>query len=326
MIATASGAIATDRPALAAGLPDVTVPVPSVEVPSPPTLPKLPSLPAPVSPQPAPAPVPVPVPVPAVPAPVPVVGQPGGPSGGSGAVRPLPTGQVERLVSAATPQQGNGGTSELWAGQGGSGGTEAGRRKRARRGSSRVQTLPYERRLRVVRALRGCLDRLPERQSNALILRYGVGTLRRQRSRDAADAINVSLERFRVIHRRGLRNLVVEARLTGCEHGGVADETIASAVDVAWADAVTDRVSTVLAARGGGDRPRSEVLGVSESGGEDALDDLGGGSGSAGGRPEAASLFGGLPLDTNSPLLLALLAIMLAGATWIIMSFVRASR
>lgn len=328
MIAAGGGVIVMDRAASAAALPDLPAPVPRVQAPKAPAVPQLPSLPVPV---PQPAPAPAPIPVPALPAPVPSVPSPTGPGAGPSApdaIRPLPSAQIEQIVSAATPQSGESVSRNSSAGQGGAEGRRDRRSKSGRRSSS-VHRLPYERRLRLVRELRGCLDRLPERQSNALILRYGVGALRRKPSRQAADALNVSVEAFRRIHRRGLRNLVIRARRTGCEHGGVSGETISAAIDVAWTAAVADQVGTTIAARSGGGSERSAVLGVSESGDEDALADLGGGSGNsdvAGEQEEAAPLFGGLPLDTNSSLFLALLAIVLAGATWVIMSFVRATR
>jgi hypothetical protein len=264
-----------------------------------------------------------------MPAPVPSITPPAAPGGqsggsGSGSILPLPGDQVAEIVNASSVQPN--GTAPSGAG----GGREAeGDRSRGAAGGrgARAHTMPYRKRLRLVRALRGCLDRLPERQSDALILRYGVGDLRRQRSRQAADALNVSVERFRAIHRRGMRNLVSEARRSGCEHGGVAGPTMDSAVTAAWQAMVEDAVGTTVAARGDAGPVRNAVLGVRESGREETAGGGGaGGSDGGGPGPDTASVFDGLPFETDGALFLLLLAAMLAGATWIIMSFVRALR
>ena len=183
--------------------------------------------------------------------------------------------------------------------------------------------MPYRKRLRIVRALRGCLDRLPERQSDALILRYGIGDLARQRAQQAAAALHVSLERFRLIHRRGMRNLMNAARGSSCENGGIASETMTSAYDAAWRATVSAAATSVAGRRDRG-RERSAVLGVQRSGGDEHRS--GGDGGDETGGQRAATLFGGLQLETDGALFMALLAIMLAGATWIILSFVRALR
>jgi hypothetical protein len=174
-----------------------------------------------------------------------------------------------------------------------------------------------------VRALRGCLDRLPERQSDALILRYGIGPLHAQRPREAAHALDVSMTRFGLIHRRGLRNLVRQARLTPCENTPVAGETLSSAYAEAW-QAMASVGQVAGAQREGGDG-RVAVLGVSRSDrGEDDgdSDDRSGGTK----QPALSTFFGGLGPGTDSPWFIALSAIMLAGTLWIIHAFVRALR
>lgn len=113
-----------------------------------------------------------------------------------------------------------------------------------------------------------------------------------------------------------------------CEEGGVAGETLASAYVVAregrfsLREAVAVDSSSIRPASSVG-RDTGAVLGVRRSGGaeDDGEDSDGGGQG-----PGLTTPFAGLGPGTGGPWFLALLAIMLAGATWIIRAFVRALR
>jgi hypothetical protein len=313
VIATSICTVA-DRPASAAGMPRLPSPGAVLqEAPAVPSVPSVPALP------PAPAPVPVPLPVPAVT--VPAAPGSGSPAPGQGPVVPLPHSQVVEIVDASSEHAAAAAPPRSAAGQ--SRGAAGGHGHARGRRSSRPETMPYHQRLRLVRALRGCLHRLPEPQSDALILRYGVGDRSRRRAQEAADALNVSLNRFRAIHRRGMRNLVSEAWRSSCENGQVAGPMLASAYTAAWTDTLADAAGATGGAPGGG-REQGGVLGVQQSGGDG--DRSGGDSTGDGREPRGDSLFGGLPLETKGVWFVVLLAIMLAGASWIIMSFVRASR
>jgi hypothetical protein len=84
----------------------------------------------------------------------------------------------------------------------------------------------FRTRRRLVRALRGCVDRLPPRQDRLLTLRYGVDSASPRPSREVADMLDLSPGEYVAVRRRALQGLVRAARGRACQGGGAGDASM----------------------------------------------------------------------------------------------------
>jgi hypothetical protein len=252
VLAAAVPAASSAQQAPGLGVPPVAAvpqapqaPLPSVTVPSVPALPTpTPSLPSPSLPAPSVPVASVPVPsvpdvrvpdvrVPSVTAPRVPAAAPPPPSGdlprsvtgGSGPV--APGGALGASSRGAGPDTGGQVPSGTVARVGASG-SPPGRARRAARaaallGGKGVLGTSFRTRRRLVRALSGCVDRLPRRQDRLLSLRYGLGDAQPRPAREVAGMLNLSRRQYVVVERRALRGLVRAARGGACEVGGGGD-------------------------------------------------------------------------------------------------------
>ena len=274
-------------------------------------------------PVPVPVPAPAPVPIPAPPALPPVVEVPTAPQ-----IAPLTASApsvgsvVERAGSPAVAALSSPPASEEG---------EEGSRRRSREGARRgLHGTRYRKRGRLVRGLRGCLDRLVPMRRNALILRYGIGRVAVRSPRRAARELGVSRERFRRLERRGVRSLAREARTSSCERTRVRDATLAVVysllspeaprTEFASADAAVPALRLASASPDAGE---GGVAGARESGGEEPA---GGEDGSAGAGPFLPTPFGDLRATPDSPLFLLLVAVSLVAAGFAARVIARAVR
>jgi hypothetical protein len=209
------------------------------------------------------------------------------------------------------------------------------------RGSRGIHGTHYRKRGRLVRELRGCLDRLPRMQRSALIVRYGIGRIESRSPRLAARALGLSRSRFRRLERRGVRALVAASRRSSCERTGVARATFAA---IFWllldrsAGGVVTMPAVVLEPAGGGVRAASAqvpgaggagaVRGARESGAAQGRRRDSGqvDRGTSGTAPSLTTPFGDLRATPGSPLFVLLLAVVLAGAGLAARSILRALR
>ena len=76
-----------------------------------------------------------------------------------------------------------------------------------------------------MRALRGCVDRLPPRHDQLWTLRYGVDGASPRPSREVADMLDLSPGEYVVVRRRALEGLVRAARGGACQVGGARDDS-----------------------------------------------------------------------------------------------------
>lgn len=127
------------------------------------------------------------------------------------------------------------------------GGTAPARGSRVGRGAPRRGVFDTRHRTArsLVRALRGCLDEIPERRARLLVLRFGVGGYDAHPAREVARLLKMTHREYARTSRRALRQLVREARHGSCERG--ADAGAVTRVMLAgWSDgfrtvaAVTD--------------------------------------------------------------------------------------
>lgn len=309
IVASVVVAIAAVAPlgAVAAPLPDVNVPAPPVQLPAVPT-PSTPPVPVPTVPAPQlpAAPAPAPVPVPSVPL---------APSGGRGQDPARALGQVVGTTVERVADGSRGGVTAARTRAAEAGGTDGSRsdaRARARSRRARAERV-HNRRQRLVRQLRGCLDELSPVRGQLLVLRYGVGRGRPRAPAYVARKLGLGRQRYAVVHRRALRRLATLAETTGCRQSGVAPSLfVYAALDSGMG--VRGTAVTTLASAGTdgdsmGERDKSAVLGESERGGET---NGGGPSPSAGLTPPLVDGASDLPL------VLAILALVAALVMWIV--------
>jgi hypothetical protein len=129
---------------------------------------------------------------------------------------------------------GGGGGGGSAAGEARAGGRAGARGRDVRRPARVRERLAHRRaveriRERLVERLDGCLDRLPRMQRITLILRYGVGPLRDRTRRETARLLGVSRGRARLLERGGLRTLAGFGKAASCAHTGVSQTTLAGA-------------------------------------------------------------------------------------------------
>ena len=161
-------------------------------------------------------------------------------------------------------------------------------------------------------------------QRTTLILRYGVGPVRSRSAREAAQLLDVSRDRVRLLERRGVRSLAGIGRGSACAGTGIAQTTLVSVYDL-LADTSTagaqglpalfeTGVRLAKAASVAEDEGETAGAGARESGG-----DRRGGSpepeedgpvSSAG--PSLADPFGDAGLALDNPFFLILMAIVVA--------------
>jgi hypothetical protein len=175
-----------------------------------------------------------------------------------------------------------------------------------------------------VRRLSGCLDALPRMERTTLILRYGLGPVRSRSGRQAARLLDVSRRRVGLLERRGLRRLADAGRGTSCERTGISQTSLVAVYDVlaGTSPAAVDEFPAPLeagvrlarAATVALDEGEGAVAGVRESGearrpaSSEPEED--GPATSAG--PSIADPFGGGDSGVDDPLLILLLAIVVA--------------
>ena len=223
----------------------------------------LPPVPAPLPQVPAPAPPPVPaveVPLP-VPVPVPVAPPVAPPA--------LAPSAAPRLESSPTQLVGAGAALAAAAPGASDPGerTAAGDKHGARRGGGYFGTR-YRKPRRLVRGLRGCLDEIGALPRRLLILRYGIGGYEPRRAAHVAQRLELSRRRYALVRRRGLRQLVMTARGSRCEHEGLAVSAIMIAADTGGAiPAAPATVAQAVSSTGAGTPSGAPggVLGRSES-------------------------------------------------------------
>jgi Sigma-70, region 4 len=162
-----------------------------------------------------------------------------------------------------------------------------------------------------VRRLRGCLDGLPAAQRNTLVLRYGVGPVRRRSRDEAARLLDVSLGRVRLLERRAVRGLAEAGRSTGCEGTGISAGMLEGLpASFAAGAGVAGALTAALEEGGSG-----AVAGVRQAGGEardDALEPEGDEGPAASAGPSLGNPFGSAGPALDNPIFLMLLAIVAA--------------
>jgi hypothetical protein len=231
------------------------------------------------------------------------------------------------------------GVGSVAGGGGGSaaGGARAGGRAGARRRDVRRPARVRERiahrrgveriRERLVGRLDGCLDRLPRMQRITLILRYGVGPLRDRTRRETARLLGVSRGRARLLELAGLSTLAGFGNAASCAQTGVSRTTLAVAyVLLTGASApMGDGLSAPLAAgvalatmaAVALDEGEGAVAGAHDSRGErrGTAGDPDGGeeNGPVSSGPSLGDPFGAASRAIDDPLLLVLLAVVVAG-------------
>ena len=297
-----------------APLAAVAAPLPDVPVPAAPPV-QLPAVPLP-PPPPAPAPLPQ---LPSAPAPVPAVPLPQSGGGGQSPAETLGQvvgGTVDSVADGSRQAVTSAGTRAAAGGAGNESRSDARARERRRRAhAERV----YNRRQRLVRRLRGCLDELSPIRGHLLVLRYGLGRGKARGPARVARKLGISRRRYVVVHRRAIHRLVTLAETTGCQSSGVAPSLLVYAsFDTGMAvrgTAVTTLASKGAASQGSGDEEESAVLGESAKGGEQGSER----STPAGLSPPIADEVGDIPL------VLAILAMVAALVMWAVARRRRAS-
>ena len=284
--------------ALAAPLPDVgSTPVqpPAVPLPPLPSPPAAPAQPAPLPQLPSPPAAPPAVPLPSsggsVQSPAETLGQVVG-----GTVQSVAQGSREAVTVAGTR-----------AAAGGASGARA--RERSRR--ARAERV-HNKRQRLVRRLRGCLDELSPVRGQLLVLRYGIGRGRARGPARVARKLGITQRQYVILHRRAIHRLVRLAETTGCQRSGIARSLLVNA-SFDSGMGVRGAGVTTLAASGGAseessDQEEGAVLGESATGGEGGSER----STPAGLSPPIADEMGDLPL------ILAIAAMAAGLVMWVV--------
>jgi hypothetical protein len=254
MLAAAVPAASSAQQAPGVGLPGAAqvpqAPVPPVTPPAVPA-PSVPEVPAPSLPTRA-APLPSTL-APRIPAPnvpgvrLPEVRAPSSPAPPAQAAPApgAPSADLLRLLTGESGSVGPGvarGASNGWIGAdalgqpragsgagGGAPGSSPGRARRAARAAARLRGgegvlgTSFRTHRALVRALNGCIDRLPPRQDRLLTLPYGVGDAWPRPASAVADMLDLSRGRYAVVRRNALRGLVWAARTGACQAGRGGD-------------------------------------------------------------------------------------------------------
>jgi hypothetical protein len=113
----------------------------------------------------------------------------------------------------------------------------------------------------------GCLDALPRMQRTTLILRYGVGPVRARSGKQAAQLLDLSRRRVRLLERRGIRTLANAGRRTSCERTGISRTSFVAVYDVltGTSGAALEEFPVPLAA--GVELARAATVALEEGGG-----------------------------------------------------------
>ena len=258
-------------PSLPAPAPQVEVPslpVPRIEVPSlPAPRVELPSLPTPSVTQ-------VRLPVPPSPD-RPPLELPQTVTGGSG--------DVPGAVSTGSPPQTASGPGPSGPAAGaGAPGSSPGTRRTARaaallRGGRGVLGTSFRTPRRLVRALQGCVEDLPQRQEMLLTLRYGVGGGKPHSASQVISELDLSTGQYVLMRRRALRGLVRAARNGACLGSGAAPPGAAPAGRPGSSRSESSEIGPAVAAAasassGGWEAPRAALRrrGAGSSGGDAA--------------------------------------------------------
>jgi hypothetical protein len=260
-------------------------------------------------------------------------GQPGGggsAAGGSGAGGPGAGAGLGAALGGSGTGAGPTGAGGRGARPGAAGG-RLGDRARSPRGAAEraARRRTVERRgERLVRRLRGCIDRLPPKQRATLILLYGVGPVRPRSGRQAARLLDLSRSRVRVLESRGLRALARMGGTANCAGTGVSQTTLTGVYELLteWSDAGVEalpaplqagvRVANAAVAALDEDQSEGAVAGVRESAEERrsaSSDDPEENDPLASAGPALDDPFGAGDSGIDDPLLLALLALVVAG-------------
>jgi hypothetical protein len=160
-----------------------------------------------------------------------------------------------------------------------------------------------------VRGLRGCLDRIAPRRAKLLILRYGIGGLKRRPGREVARILDLSIREYVRMRRRALRTLVIESRRSDCENATEGSVMVAM-VAAGTAAAPFAGLASDTPDRDSRRRDESAVLGESAS----SPPDMTAPPGTASLPPSAVVDGDGFPA-----LLAALLAMALASLAWFLL-------
>lgn len=141
-------------------------------------------------------------------------------------------------------------------------------RAAAVRGGRGLLGTSYHSRRRLVRALRGCIDLLPQRQERLVTIRYGLGGAEPRADRAVAGMLDLSSGQYVAARRRALRGLVVAARNGRCRVG----RSVAAGSHYTSARGRVGPSVASVAVSGGPESKRAEigVLGERRSGGDEA--------------------------------------------------------